>query len=134
MKSFLYIIIILALIINCDKNKIPISYDSQSNLIGQLETDVAYGILLEDGDLFTWGNNASGQLGNGSLNSVWIPTKVSGLENLVSINFTEGMAIAADISGNVWFWGDRLIWEEEPPNNLIVTSPTIISHESISRQ
>jgi len=95
--------------------------------IGQLESDMDNAILKTDGTVWTWGNNSTGQLGNGTLMPSEIPEQIFKLKNIVAIDFCEGAAVAGDGDGNIWFWGNRLIWEEPPGYDTTVVVPKKIS-------
>src|SRR6185437_5348601 len=78
-----------------------------------------YGLaLLNNGTVWAWGNNASGQLGNGTTTNSTTAAEVSGPTGLgVFINQSVGSAIAIAaganhslavlIDGTVWAWGDN---------------------------
>lgn len=61
--------------------------------------------LAPDGTVWTWGNNASGQLGNGTNTNSSVPVQVSGLTNVIAVGagFYHALALKAD--GTVWGWG-----------------------------
>jgi len=63
--------------------------------------------LMGDGTVRTWGNNTSGQCGDGTTNnhSLWV--QVAGLSNIVSLSggWTHVLAIKSD--GTAWAWGDN---------------------------
>ncbi|NMO20938.1 RCC1 domain-containing protein, partial [Pyxidicoccus fallax] len=59
--------------------------------------------LGEDGRLWAWGQNASGQLGKGAASaSVPTPSVVSGLPTLRSITAGVNHVLALDAEGRVW--------------------------------
>ena len=121
------IIILFFYQLSCEHSTEPVN-SLPNNFLGQLDSDLAFAILKPDGSVWTWGNNFTGQLGNGSLESSMIPKQIPNLKNVVSIDLCEGAAAAADIDGNIWFWGDRLIWEEPSGYDTIIVKPTIISN------
>ena len=57
------------------------------------------------GRLWAWGNNASGQLGDGTHLSRKAPVEVSALSNVIAIAGGDTMGIAATADGAVWTWG-----------------------------
>ena len=61
--------------------------------------------LAKDGNVWTWGYNASGQLGNGTGATSLLPVKVKGLTDIVSVaaGYSNSFAIRKD--GTVWSWG-----------------------------
>ncbi|GAA1008426.1 chromosome condensation regulator [Acrocarpospora pleiomorpha] len=63
-----------------------------------------------DGTVWTWGNNASGQLGLGGNVPRYIPTKVPGLTGVTSISAGERSGFAvADPERSVWAWGSNMV-------------------------
>lgn len=53
-----------------------------------------------------WGNNAAGQLGDGSLQDRWVPVRIYGtLNSLVAIEGGFGHTLALRQDGSVWSWG-----------------------------
>ena len=64
--------------------------------------------LTNDGKVWTWGDNSSGQIGDGTNTSRNNPTLVSGLDNVVAITAGFGHAGAIKSDGSIWVWGDNL--------------------------
>ncbi len=63
--------------------------------------------LAEDGSVWTWGLNSSGQLGNGALSGQEnVPAKVAGLSDIVAVAAGENHTLALRADGTVWAWGD----------------------------
>jgi alpha-tubulin suppressor-like RCC1 family protein len=72
-----------------------------------------YGCLALDttGNVWFWGNNINGQLGNinnaaNSSNTYYAPTKISGLFNITQIDMGLYGCLALDAFNNIWFWGN----------------------------
>jgi alpha-tubulin suppressor-like RCC1 family protein len=61
--------------------------------------------LLSDGTAKCWGNNASGQLGDGTTLDKWQPVPVTGLANATSLVAGESYACALIQGGTVKCWG-----------------------------
>lgn len=62
--------------------------------------------LQEDGHVSCWGDNASGQLGDGTTTGRLTPTAVSGVSNAVKIVAGQSFACALDATGSISCWGD----------------------------
>jgi len=67
--------------------------------------------LTEYGEVFCWGDNTYGQLGNGTNDPCTTPVKVVGkdgngyLQNIVAISAGLFYSLAVDSDGTVWSWG-----------------------------
>ena len=69
--------------------------------------------LLNNGDVYCWGYDTAGSLGSGLTNNgvIIAPTKVTGLSNVVQLDYTmvNGNGAAITQSGQMYSWGhDRL--------------------------
>jgi len=62
-------------------------------------------VILQDGSLWMWGSNASGQLGNGTTTKHMMPIKVMDKVKAVSMD-THVAVIKTD--GSLWMWGANL--------------------------
>ena len=62
--------------------------------------------LDSNGDMWAWGLNRSGQLGDGTFIDRPLPVRVTGPGTFVQIAAGAGHSLAQDSSGNVWSWGD----------------------------
>ena len=57
----------------------------------------------DTGDLYAWGHNGSGQVGNGGLLDVTIPVVV--LTGVASMSAGDGFSLAVKNDGTLWAWG-----------------------------
>ena len=64
------------------------------------------GALTADGDLYTWGYNYYGQLGNGNTENSLNPVKVEGIGQVVKFDCYKYMTIALNSDGEVYVWGN----------------------------
>ena len=60
-------------------------------------------VITENGDLYCWGVNGAGQVGNGTTEDQLIPTKV--LNNVVSVSVGNGHSSAITENGDLYCWG-----------------------------
>lgn len=58
------------------------------------------------GEVYAWGRNSNGQLGNGEKKNARTPVKLA-LENIVDIQCGGKYCMAMDADGNIWGWGDN---------------------------
>ena len=87
---------------------VPTKVTSLPNVI-----DVSLGItdhcaaITENGDIYTWGDNISGQLGNVIIDIVSsrTPTKVNTLSDVVSVSLGYRNSAAITANGNLYTWG-----------------------------
>ncbi len=73
-------------------------------------SDVEFGhdniaVVTKDGDLYTWGNNDGGQLGNGTNDNCNTPTKI--MDNVASVSLGERHGAAITKDGSLYTWGDN---------------------------
>ena len=61
--------------------------------------------LTEKGEVYTWGYNGNGQLGNGTSENSTTPVKVTGLKNVAKIDAYKYMTIVSTQNGEVYVWG-----------------------------
>lgn len=62
---------------------------------------------MRDGSVTSWGNNAYGELGDGTLTSRGGASKVTGLAGVTDIAAGEQHSISANDQGEVWAWGSN---------------------------
>ncbi|MGO8672144.1 MAG: choice-of-anchor tandem repeat GloVer-containing protein, partial [Capsulimonadaceae bacterium] len=67
-----------------------------------------HSMALQAGDVWTWGDNLFGQLGNGSTTNSDVPVQVSGVSSVTAISGGGLHSLALESSGQVWAWGNNL--------------------------
>lgn len=84
----------------------PVTVSGVSNVkqlaLGQSHTCA----LQEDGKIYCWGGNTSGQVGDGTNTSRYVPTEVSGISTAKSIDAQRGHTCAVLQDKTVRCWGD----------------------------
>lgn len=63
--------------------------------------------LAADGHVWTWGNNAAGELGDGTTFGHTVPVLVTGVENVAAIASGGGSSLALKTDGTLWCWGSN---------------------------
>lgn len=63
--------------------------------------------LKSDGTVWTWGYNASGQLGDGATSNSSVPVKVTGLTGIIGVSAGNNHTLALKSDGTVWSWGEN---------------------------
>jgi len=65
--------------------------------------------IAEDGRAYCWGDNWTGQLGDGTTSPSQVPRPVAVLGTVLAIEAGQNHTCATDNLGNVYCWGDNLI-------------------------
>ncbi|NOK13758.1 MopE-related protein [Corallococcus exercitus] len=70
---------------------------------------VAHSLALDvDGNVWAWGQNASGQTGTGTAGgTVLVPTKVAALSSIQAIAANGSFSLALGVDGRLWAWGQN---------------------------
>ena len=63
--------------------------------------------LKSDGTVWAWGNNAYGQIGDGTKTQRLVPVHVNGLSNIIAISAGGTSSYAVKSDGTVWAWGNN---------------------------
>ena len=64
-------------------------------------------LLMPDGTVWTWGNNDTGQLGDGTTLSRGSPAKVAGLAAVTAVAGGGAHTLALKADGTLWTWGSN---------------------------
>jgi alpha-tubulin suppressor-like RCC1 family protein/subtilisin family serine protease len=63
--------------------------------------------VSDNGSVWTWGGNVSGQLGNNSTINSLVPIQVVGLNDIVQVAAGANHTLALSQNGDVWTWGSN---------------------------
>lgn len=83
----------------------------------------------DNGNLWMWGNNEKGQLGNNTRESTTVPVKI--MSDVASVSVGGYMTAVVKTDGSLWVWGSvehlvgydtDLFWEEGPPKGTYFES------------
>lgn len=67
--------------------------------------------LDSSGDVWAWGDNYNGELGNATPNSSYTPTQVAGLSNIIQVAAGYDTSYALKAGGTVYAWGNNAFGE-----------------------
>jgi hypothetical protein len=83
-----------------------------------------HSIVIDGGQVYTWGNNLNAQLGNDDLDYLAKPTLVENLQDVIAIG--QGSAAKHSIvlkeDGSVWSWGDNEFGQLGIGNSDVINS------------
>ncbi|ETR66773.1 MAG: hypothetical protein OMM_12359, partial [Candidatus Magnetoglobus multicellularis str. Araruama] len=83
--------------------------------------------LKVDGSVWAWGENYSGQLGDGTTSSSSTPAQIGSLSNIILIAAGFNYSIALKNDGTVWVWGDNRYGQLGGGITPNITSPVKIA-------
>jgi uncharacterized repeat protein (TIGR01451 family) len=79
--------------------------------------------LKADGNVWAWGDNQSGQLGDGTAAHRPMPVQVSGLRDVITVAAGYDHSLALQGDGTVWQWGG-LTWNGQ--SSTINSTPVVV--------
>lgn len=83
----------------------PVTVSGLSNVL-QVAAGQSHAVALRsDQTVWTWGDNALGQLGNGTTTDSSVPVQVSGLPPIAVVGAGQSTTFAIGVDGTVWAWG-----------------------------
>ncbi len=89
--------------VESDEKKPPVPFPS--NIIAVAAGGYHSIALGSDGTVWTWGNNAAGQLGDGTTENSAKPIPVKGITDAIAISGGYAHTLALKKDGTVWAWG-----------------------------
>lgn len=78
--------------------------------------------LTEEGEVWGWGSNSLGQVGDGTTIAAGEPQRVAGLEGITALT-VGARCLALQASGDVWTWGQTLsevLGDEQPVSDALL--------------
>lgn len=112
----------------------PIKSHVRIDLSAELE-DIKTGFghvlaLTKSGEVYAWGRNNRGQVGNGNRKNTAQPYKLP-LEGIVRIAAGGKFSLALDQQGKLWGWGDNEFFQLSPQKKADFTTPVGINYGDI---
>ncbi len=98
--------------------------------IKAIAAGIAHSLALDvSGNVWVWGQNASGQAGLGTAGgTVLVPTKVPALSNIQSIAANGNYSLALGADGRLWAWGQNASGQVGTgATSASVTTPTVVA-------
>ncbi len=89
--------------------------------------------LNEAGEVYAWGRNNAGQVGNGKTAAVYEPVKLE-LPRITAIAAGGKFSIALDENGVLWGWGDNTNHELSAENVKLYKTPVPIDTDGLAIQ
>lgn len=86
--------------------------------------------ITDDGRLFMWGENQSGELGQNNTVNISSPVQVGALTNWSYIDSGEDFIAAVKTDGTLWAWGDNSSGQLGQNNIIDKSSPVQIGSET----
>lgn len=86
--------------------------------------------LTEDGQVWAWGSNDSGQLGDGTTGNrtTPVPVKVvSGMAKIMRIDAGNDFSMALDEQGTLWAWGSNAVHQISVDESVMFHTPVRIT-------
>lgn len=84
-------------------------------------------VVQSNGTVWSWGTNASGELGNGTTNEAASPVQVSGLTTAVAVGAGGNFSLAALADGTARSWGSNAQGQLGNGNNTSSLVPVTVS-------
>ena len=66
-----------------------------------------HSLIIQEGEVFAFGENIHGQLGDGTFFTPFIPVKVLGLDHIIAVSAGKKHSMALRADGVVFVWGDN---------------------------
>jgi alpha-tubulin suppressor-like RCC1 family protein len=100
---------------------------STRNIVAVAAGDYHSMALAADGSVYTWGGNASGQLGDGTTKDRHQMARVDSLSNIRAIAAGSTFSLALDTAGRVWAWGNNAYGQLGTGDRVGVYKPVQVS-------
>ncbi len=93
------------------------------SITGRLAMGFYHTLFVDQGDVWAWGGNQWGQLGDGTTANSATPTKIAGLSEVVMVTASRLNSYALQSDGTVWAWGYAPLVGNGNSSNIARTMP-----------
>ncbi|MBP6037863.1 MAG: hypothetical protein KA604_00805 [Candidatus Saccharimonas sp.] len=89
-------------------------------------------VVIDTGEVYCWGKNNVGQLGNGTTNDSYVPTMTIGLtgKNIVKLGVTTNSVCALSDAGELYCWGGNSSGQVGNNQSTNISTPVLIGGPS----
>jgi alpha-tubulin suppressor-like RCC1 family protein len=116
---------------NFNSSNVPVSVSSLTGIIAIAGGGYQHSFALKnDGTVWAWGHNSSGQLGNGTFINTTVPVPVSSLTAVTAIAGGGGHSLALKNDGTAWAWGRNFFGQLGNGTNTDSNVPVQVSNLS----
>ena len=84
--------------------------------------------LASNGQVFCWGVNSHGQLGNGTTNDATVPAAVSSTQTFESVSVGQSHTCGVTTGGDVYCWGENAIGQLGNGTQTDASQPVLVSN------
>ena len=92
--------------------------------IAQVSAGFGFSLAVDtDGQVWAWGNNGQGRLGDGTATERHSPIKLAGISNVAAVAAGSDHSLALTRDGQVWAWGDNSRGQLGDGTTTIRTTP-----------
>lgn len=106
-------------------SNVPVATSVLSSGVTAIAAGSEHSLAIQNGNVFAWGRNASGQLGTASTADRFTPVRVLDLSvNLVAVAATGTASYALSADGSLWVWGSNYYGQLGLGDNIDRARPT----------
>lgn len=111
----------------------PVKIQGLNNIVSiQAGSSSMHSLALDiNGNVWAWGDNTYGQLGNSNVSDSNIPVKVLGLSNVKQLAAGASHNIALSTDGSVWSWGNNVHGQLGNGTTIDSFSPVKVSNLNV---
>ncbi len=88
---------------------VPVAVLNLSTGVTSVAGGFLFSLAVQNGNVFSWGNNSTGQLGNGTTTNTNTPGQVdpADLKNIIAVVAGTSSSYALSSDGSLWVWGNN---------------------------